>query len=127
MVSLKSNIEVKNTQTVENNTIVWEFLIANSSTEFFTSGLGIDTGSRIDYFIIPNGITGTGTLTLQSTIDGVNYYDAQDKEGNPIVVTLNNSYAIEYLIDDLCIGAGSRFKCSGSNTAGSIKILAIQK
>ena len=127
MFSLKSNIELNNSQTIVNNATVWSFLMDNSATEFFTSSVGIGTGSRIDYFFIPSGIVGTSTLTLQTTADGVNFYDAQDTEGNAIEVTIDNSFSIEYLIDTLCIGVSSRFRCSGTNTSGSLKILAVQK
>lgn len=85
-----------------------------------TEGVGID-GSAVTYELAGDSLTGSGTVKLQFTVDGLTWTDAVDGDGNAVSYTVTTSLS-EVVKDFQVIGTAQRWVIDGSNSTGTITI-----
>jgi hypothetical protein len=96
------------------------------ATEAITTyGVGID-GSPVTYELKGTGLTGSGTVKLQFTLDSITWTDAVDSDGNAVSFTTSSATLDEVVKDFQVIGTAQRWNIDGSNTDGDITIKVVK-
>lgn len=104
------------------------FNLDNGSTEFFTEPVGYPAAHHVHHRIVKEStIVGSTTATLQSSLDGIIWFDTEDSAGDPITVTIADSLTSFLYLDIYAFGNFQRWKFTGANTGGSISIQTLVK
>ena len=101
----------------------------NATANFITESIGVDKSTNYtDYRITPASITGTtGTLTYQTSQDGINWDTVKDNSGNDIVYTVNGSMATVRVHNEVVRGTQERWNFSkGDTSVGTITISVVR-
>ena len=86
-----------------------------------TEGVGLD-GKPVTYELIGTGLTGSGTVKLQFSLDNITWTDAVDSSGSAISYTMSSSTLNEVVKDLQVIGTAHHWVIDGSNTGGDLTI-----
>lgn len=86
-----------------------------------TEGVGLN-GIPKTYELIGASLTGSGTVKLQFSLDGITWTDAVDGSGNSVSYTMSSSTLSEVYKDFQVVGTAQRWVIDGSNTAGTLTI-----
>lgn len=86
-----------------------------------TEGVGLD-GSPKTYELIGTGLTGSGTVKLQFTLDNILWTDAVDNSGSAVTYTMSSSTLSEVYKDFQVVGTAQRWVIDGDNTDGDLTI-----
>lgn len=89
-----------------------------------TEGVGLNE-SPVTYELIGTGLTGSGTVKLQFSLDGITWTDAVDGNGDPVSYTMSSSTLSEVYKDFQVVGTAQRWVIDGSNTAGTLTIKVV--
>lgn len=89
-----------------------------------TEGIGIEGIGKRTYQITTSSVGGSGTLTLQYSIDGINWDTEVDDSGTDVTWTISSDTTFKYS-DSVLSGRYHRFNIDGSNTAGTITIRVV--
>ena len=96
------------------------------ATEAITTyGVGINE-SPVTYELNGTGLTGSGTIKLQFTLDNITWTDAVDNAGSAVSFTMSSSTLDEVVKDFQVIGTAQRWNIDGSNTDGDITIKVVK-
>ena len=96
------------------------------ATEAITTyGVGINE-SPVTYELNGTGLTGSGTIKLQFTLDHITWTDAVDNAGSAVSFTMSSSTLDEVVKDFQVIGTAQRWSIDGSNTDGDITIKVVK-
>lgn len=91
------------------------------TSTFSTEGVGLD-GRPVTYELIGTGLTGSGVVKLQFSIDGILWTDAVDGDGNAITYTLSSATLTEVYKDFQVVGTAQKWVCSTASDSGTLTI-----
>lgn len=112
----------------ENKREKYIFNIDNSSVEFYTEPVGFPAAHHVHYKITKEStIVGSTIASLESSIDGITWFDSKDNNGSSVTFTLDNTLTIFLFKDLYAFGSFQRWKFTGGNTGGSISVQALVK
>lgn len=109
-------------ETTDDNGITIYTLDVTSAINTFS--VGLDNSPRT-YELIGAGLTGSGTVKLQFSLDGILWTDAVDGDGNAVTYTMSTSTLAEVYKDFQVVGTAQRWVIDGSNTAGTLTIKVV--
>ena len=89
-----------------------------------TDGVGLSE-SPVTYELIGVDVTGSGTVKLQFSLDGITWTDAVDGNGDAVSYTMSSSTLAEVYKDFQVVGTAQRWVIDGSNTAGTLTIKVV--
>lgn len=88
-----------------------------------TDGVGLSE-SPVTYELIGVDVTGSGTVKLQFSLDGITWTDAVDGSGTAISFTMTTDFT-EVVKDFQVIGIAQKWVVDGDNTAGTLTIKVV--
>ena len=89
-----------------------------------TDGVGLSE-SPVTYELIGVDVTGSGTVKLQFSLDGITWTDAVDGSGTAISFTMTTDFT-EVVKDFQVIGIAQKWVVDGDNTAGTLTIKVVR-
>lgn len=107
--------------TDSNGVTVYTLDVTEATT---TYGVGINE-SPVTYELTGTGLTGSGTVKLEFTLDGISWTDAVDGSGSAVSFTMSSSTLSEVVKDFQVIGTAQRWNIDGSNTDGDLTIKVV--
>lgn len=104
------------------------FNLANSSTEFYTEPVGFLTAHHVHHRIVAEEApVGTTTATLQTSLDGIIWFDTEDADSNSVTFTVDPSLDTVLYHDVYAFGNFQRWKFTGANSGGQLSIQTLVK
>ena len=85
-----------------------------------TEGVGLNE-APVTYELLGSSLTGSGTVKLQFSLDGITWTDAVDSTGTAINFTVTTTLS-EVVKDFQVIGTAHRWVIDGDNSTGTITI-----
>lgn len=89
-----------------------------------SEAVGIEGIGKRTYQITTSSVGGSGTLTLQYSIDGINWDTEVDDSGTDVTWTISSDTTFKYS-DSVLSGRYHRFNIDGSNSSGTITIRVV--
>lgn len=89
-----------------------------------TEAVGIEGIGKRTYQMTTSSVGGSGTLTLQYSIDGINWDTEVDDTGTDVTWTISSDTVFKYS-DSVLSGRMHRFNIDGSNSSGTITIKVV--
>lgn len=114
-----NNSSANSTETTDSNGVTIYTL--DLSTAGTSQAWGINGKDKVTYQIETSSVAGSGTLTLQYSVDDINWDTEVDDAGTDITWTISSDSTFKYA-DLVLTGSSQRFSWDGNNSAGDLKI-----
>ena len=119
---LDTSTGANSTETTDSNGVTIYTISLNAAND--TEPVGIEGTGKKTYQITTSSVAGSGTLTLEYSIDGISWDTEVDDSGTDVTWTISSDTTFKY--SDLVLsGRYHRFNIDGNNSGGTITIKVV--